>query len=69
MTKYSVSTNSPDGTEIGTSATEKVAFHGATPVAQAAVITLATGATIATVVTAVQSILTALKNKGLVASS
>lgn len=58
---------SDDGTVLGRSATDLVAFHNKTPVAQAASIALATGATIATVVTAVQAILTALGNKGLTA--
>ena len=57
--------NNPDGTVVGTSATELVGFHGATPLAQVALSALATGATIATVVTAVQAIQTLLQNKGL----
>ena len=55
------------GTSMGQNATDLVGFHGASPVAQASAITLATGATISTVVTAVQAIITALSNKGLTA--
>lgn len=55
------------GTRMGQTAADLVSFHGATPVAQASAVTLATGATIATVVTAVQALITALSNKGLTA--
>lgn len=58
-----------DGTTMGQSADDLIAFHGADPVDQAALITLATGATAATIVTAVQAILTLLSEKGLMASS
>lgn len=60
-------TGNDDGVVMGRSASDKVAFHNATPVAQSASIALATGATIATVVTAVQAIVTALAAKGLTA--
>ena len=57
-----------DGTVLGRSSTDKVAFHNVTPVAQSASIAaVATGATIATVVTAVQAIIIALAAKGLTA--
>lgn len=58
----------PLGTTVGKDANELAGFHGSA-VAQAAVITLATGATAATIVTAVQAILTAIQNKGIMASS
>jgi hypothetical protein len=54
------------GTVLGQSASDLIGFHGATPSDQYATITLATGATIATVVTAVQSIIAALQEKGLI---
>lgn len=58
---------SDDGTVLGRSATDLIAFHNATPSDQAGSITLATNATIATIRTAVRSILTALTEKGLIA--
>lgn len=57
------------GTCMGQSASDLVGFHGANPSDQAAVITLATSATHGTTRAAVQAILVALKEKGLVASS
>lgn len=73
---------SPDGCQIGGASTDKVAFHGSTPVVQAANVTavLTTGAATALVgfastaqlnaaTDAINSILTCLKNKGLMASS
>lgn len=68
MAAKQLSDGSPDGTTLGQSASDLVAFHGSTPVDQAATISLATGATIATTVTAVQAIITALQEKGLVGS-
>ena len=68
MASRQLSDGNDDGQVLGQSASDKVAFHGSTPVIQASAITLATGATIATVVTSVQEILTALENKGLIAS-
>ena len=58
--------NGPDGMCLGTGTTEKIAFFGSTPSAQASISALATGATIATVVTTVQAILAELQSKGLV---
>ena len=58
------------GVLLGGSATNLVGFHGATPVAQAAAITAITNTATGTeIATAVNAIITALKNKGLVASS
>lgn len=55
--------NSPDGAQIGSSATEKVAFFGATPVVQQ------TGAAVptdlATAITAITALRLALVNLGL----
>lgn len=56
----------PDGTVVGRSSTDLLAFHGATPIARASISSLPTAATIATAVLAVQAILTALSNKGLI---
>jgi hypothetical protein len=63
-----VGDNGPDGVVIGKAATDLVSFHGATPCDQAAAVTLATGATAATIVTAFQDVLTALREKGLIAT-
>jgi hypothetical protein len=66
MTEKQLSDGNPDGTVLGQSASDLVAFHGATPVDQAASISLATNATIATTNAAVRSIITALYEKGLI---
>jgi hypothetical protein len=62
------------GTKIGTAATQKIAFHGSTPVIQAAAVTApsggGSGSTDAIDIsgrTAINAIITALKNKGLTA--
>lgn len=68
MPVQELSDGNPDGARIGSSASELVSFHGATPVDQAAAITLATGATAATITLAVQNILIALREKGLIAT-
>ena len=72
----------PDGTIVGRTSTELVGFHGVTPVAQASFVSaVATTAAALTVYgytttaqanaipTAINSILTVLINKGLMASS
>lgn len=60
--------NSPDGAQIGASATEKVAFYGKTPVVQgAAVTTLATTPTATDIAVAVNSIISRLQNIGIIA--
>ncbi|ANK73736.1 hypothetical protein FA04_14570 [Ensifer adhaerens] len=61
-------TGNPDGVVMGRDAADLVGFHGKAPADQAAGITLATNATAGTVRTAVRSILTALTEKGLIAS-
>ena len=58
----------PDGTTLGRTTADLVAFHGSTPVDQYTTITLATSSTIATVIARVQSILAALREKGLIAT-
>ena len=68
MAVYYVGDNNPSGMCMGTSATELVAFHGSTPVAQASAIA-SPGSALSSVKTTVISILTALRNKGLIASS
>lgn len=77
-----IGNGNPDGTSLGYSATELVSFHGATPCDQAATVAaVATTAATSTephgwgstqanaIVSAVNSILTALKEKGLMASA
>jgi len=68
MAARQLSDGNDEGTILGQSASDLVAFHGSTPVDQAAAITLATGATAATIVTAVQNVLIALREKGLIAT-
>lgn len=76
-----ISHKGTEGTRIGQDATDKVAFHGADPVDQAAAITspAATSATNSSpygfsqaqadaLVTAVNEILVALRDKGIIAS-
>jgi hypothetical protein len=61
-----VTYNSPDGAQVGASATEKIGFFGATPVAQqAGVTTVTTGETV--MAAAINSIINRLENLGLIA--
>lgn len=84
MAVHYLGDNGPDGTVLGTSATEKIGFYGAAPVVQAATFTSVTttsatsttnayGYTTATqadaIVTAVNAIIVCLENVGLAASS
>ena len=62
-----VTYNSPTGAMIGKSATEKVGFFGATPVVQQTLVVDATDA--ATAITSLNSVIDALVNLGLMASS
>ncbi len=76
-----VTYNSPDGATIGFSSTEKISFHGVTPVVQAAAITtlsinalsvsgvigFTSSASFSVAITAINSILVVLKDKGLIA--
>jgi hypothetical protein len=63
-----VTYNAPSGAQIGSSATEKVGFYGATPVVQgSAVTTLATTPTATDIATAVNSIIDRLQDLGLIA--
>jgi hypothetical protein len=61
--------DSTDGIQIAGAATDKLAFHGKTPVVQAAAITnISNSATGTEIATAVNSILVALRNKGIIAT-
>lgn len=78
-----VTYNSPDGAVIGSSASEKVAFHGATPVVQAAysaqqtiaalsvsgVVGFTSSTSLSSVVEKLNAILTVLIDKGFMAAS
>jgi len=67
---YLFNGDASNGVLLGGSASNLVGFHGATPVAQAATIAaISNSATGTEIATAVNAIITALKNKGLVASS
>ncbi len=58
---------SPDGTTMGKSTTEKISFHGVTPIAQATVAaTTTTTATTTALQTDIDAIRTALQNLGLI---
>ena len=61
--------NSPSGACLGTGTSEKIAFHGSTPVVQQTVTAVATGATAATIVTSLQALQDALNTLGLISSS
>lgn len=82
MTINQLSNGNSDGTQLGQDAADKVSFHGAPPVAQAATLTApaATAATNSTpfgyseaqanaIVTWIRGADAALKAKGLIASS
>ena len=59
------STGGPDGTVMGQSATDKIAFYGVTPVVQAA--TQAAGTDAATTQALANAMRTVLRNLGLMA--
>tara|TARA_R110000868_G_scaffold119068_2_gene315460 strand:- start:3465 stop:3704 length:240 start_codon:yes stop_codon:yes gene_type:complete len=68
-TNYLFNGDSTDGIQLAGAATDLLAFHGATPVDQAAAITnLGNSATGTEIATAVNSILVALREKGLIAT-
>jgi hypothetical protein len=78
MAVQELSNGNPDGARVGSSATELVSFHGADPVAQAAVATAvpaavtlysASTADFTTLVTTVNAMRTILINKGFMAAS
>lgn len=61
--------DSVDGIQLAGAAADKLAFHGATPVDQAAAIAnIANDASGTVIATAVNSILVALREKGLIAT-
>jgi hypothetical protein len=69
-TNYLFNGDSSDGVQIAGSATDLLAFHGATPVVQAATIAdIDNDATGTEIATAVNAIIAALEAKGLIASA
>lgn len=62
-----VTYNAPNGAQIGQSATEKIGFFGATPVARIANVVDATDA--ATAITKLNAVIAGLESLGLFASS
>lgn len=68
-TNFLFNGDSTDGIQLAGAATEKLAFHGSTPVDQAAAITdLSNAATGTEIATAVNAVLVALRDKGLIAT-
>ena len=68
-TNFLFNGDSTDGVQIAGAATDKLAFHGATPVDQAVAITdLANDASGTAIATAVNAVLVALREKGLIAT-
>lgn len=64
-----LSDKNPDGTTLGQSATDKIGFYGATPVAQGATISdIANDANGTAIATAVNALIARLKTVGLIAS-
>lgn len=68
-TNFLFNGDSTDGIQIAGAAADKLAFHGSNPVIQASAITnLSNTASGTEIATAVNSILVALRNKGLIAT-
>lgn len=57
----------PDGTVVGLTSTELVGFHGKTPVAQASAIATS-ASTLVSLKAKLNLLLTAMRNKGLIAT-
>lgn len=56
----------PDGTVMGQSSADLIAFHGATPIAKASLTCLASTATMVSMNLHINDIILALRNKGLI---
>jgi hypothetical protein len=68
MAAKELSDYDPDGTNLGQDASDKIGFHGATPIVQATVAaTTTTTATTTALQTDIDAIRTALQNLGLIA--
>lgn len=66
MAAKQLSDGGTDGSVFGQNASDKIAFHGSTAVAQQTVTAVATGATFAAIVTSLQALQAALNTLGLV---
>lgn len=69
-TNYLFNGDSTDGVQIAGAASDKLGFHGVTPIVQAATIAdIGNSATGTEIATAVNAIIAALEGKGLIASA
>lgn len=66
---YTPGTNNDDGHVMGSAATDKIAFHGSTPIVQATVTNITTTVTGDALAVTVKAVITALGNLGLIATS
>lgn len=67
MATTNVGDGNPDGNVLGSGASDKIGFHGATPIVQASVAaTTTTTATTTALQTDIDAIRTALQNLGLI---
>lgn len=65
-----LSDGGPQGTQLGQSASDLVGFYGKTPVAQATLVTaLVTTPATTDIATAVNGVITALKNIGIISTT
>lgn len=65
-----LSDGGPQGTQLGQSSADLVGFYGKTPVAQQSLVTaLATTPATTDIATAVNGVITALKNVGIISST
>lgn len=71
MPEYNqLSDGRPDGTQLGQSASDKVAFYGGTPTTQISYIaTITASTTLTQLVANLNTLLDALKTRGLIATS
>lgn len=63
-----LSDSNPDGVSLGQAATDKISFYGVTPIVQPAIIATAT-ATATNAAAAVNSVILALQNLGLISTT
>jgi hypothetical protein len=67
MAVEQLTSGNDDGSVMGASASEKIAFHGGTASVQATIAVIASAATLATAVAKIQEIQAELTSKGLIA--
>lgn len=69
MAVKELSDGGPDGTRLGQDSSDLIGFHGASPSDQAAAVSsLAASAANSTIATAVNAVIVALREKGLIAT-